>query len=169
MNRNDLLKQIVQSAEEEMSMIGDVAKQTLDKEASFPSDNPSAVQSIPHETIKVVEDKLMRLAGKTDARIPGANTTPSKPGEHQRLNMPNIRREQGLPFEKLASEEGLVAASKQEAMLMKEASAIPEDEMDAALMKIATEIASEFQDLEKVAEEFGAIAAQRFLEEILGV
>jgi len=169
MNRNELLKQIVQSAEDEMTMIGDVVEQTLDKEASFPSDNPSAVQSIPHESVKVIEDKLMRLAGKTDARIPGANTTPSRPGEHQRLNMPNIKKEQGLPFEKLASEEGLVAALKQEAMLMKEASAIPENEMEEALMKIATGIVNEFQDLEKVAEEFGTIAAQRFLEEILGV
>jgi hypothetical protein len=53
-------------------------------------------------------------------------------------------------------------------MLMKEASEIPGDVMDDALMKIASDIASEMQELEKVAEEFGAIAAQRFLEVVLG-
>jgi len=159
-NRNEILAQIVDSAQQDLEKMA--MANPDDSKPSFPTENPDSVKKAPKETVKVAESKapvgiLKKL--ENEHVVKDAN---DKPGTAIEPTAP-IKKEKGLPFTKVASEESVVDVLKQESQMLAKEASIADEALDAELEKVAMDSLLELADLEKTAEEFGDRAAQAFL------
>jgi len=160
-NRNEILAQIVDSAEKDLQKMA--MANPDDNKPQFPTENPDSVKKAPKETVKVSEGRapsgiLKRLENEHKINNvidrPGSTTEPTAP----------IKKEKGIPFTKIASEEDVVTVLREESKMLAKEASVAGEEIDAELEKIAYDSLLELADLEKTADVFGERAAKSFLQ-----
>jgi len=162
MDRNELLSEIVASAEQEVM--------GLDKTASY-TENPEAVKKIPVDKPTSVISKLKERSFHNQATytedLHEINNVGGGPNTSPEMVYPKLSTDKETNITKLAhSSDEIVSLIREAEQELNKKASVDETNISYFLEKTAAETIAEINDLEKTAEEFGTMVARAFLSEI---
>ena len=157
MNKNQILSEIVASAEQDLGKTASTNMQT---------ENPEARNHIPTEQPKSLIEKLKQRTtygpSYTDD-YQEINYQDEGPNKVANMQTPNLSIDKPTQIVKMASGEQVLQALQQTSGNLKKIASYEQEELDMYLEKVAMETLEDTQQLEKIAEHFGDLAAEAFL------